>query len=326
MQYTTLGKTGLKVSRIGFGGWGIGGGASTQQWKEMWKASDSHSRKSLQDAYEQGINFYDTALAYANGHSERLIAQTLKDKNIIVATKVPPLDNHWPAQNKDINQVFPKDYILEKARSSFRNLGGKSIDILQLHVWLDNWFDSNVWREAFAILKKEGIANYFGISINDHDPNSALKIVESGEIDTVQVIYNIFDQSPKDKLLPLARKKNVGIIARVPLDEGSLGGTFTKKTLFNDWRKDYFTPERLKTTVDKVNEIKNKLERENRTMAQIALKFCLLDDGADVAIVGMRNPNHVEENIKSLEINLTDGEIEYLKVQKWLRNFYPEDV
>lgn len=326
MQYTTLGKTGLKVSRIGFGGWGIGGGAQIQRWKDMWKANDILSKKSLVEAYECGVNFFDTALGYANGHSERLIAETLKGKDIIVATKVPPLDGHWPAQNKDINQVFPKGYIIEKAKESFRNLGEKPIDILQLHVWLDDWFTSNVWRKAFDVLKKEGIVKYIGVSINDHDPNSALKIVESGEIDTIQVIYNIFDQSPKDKLFPLAKEKNIGIIARVPLDEGSLSGTFTYETAFNDWRRDYFTPERLKITVDNVNEIKNTLTNDHRTMTQIALKFCLLDDGADTAIVGMRNPNHVDENIKSLEINLIPEEIEYLKSQKWLRNFYPEDV
>lgn len=326
MQYTTLGKTGLKVSRIGFGAWGIGGGAPVLRWKDMWKADDKLSKQSLLAAYEAGVNFFDTALGYADGHSERLIAETLTEKDIIVATKVPPLDGHWPAQNKDINQVFPKDYIIEKARTIYKNLGNKTIDVLQLHVWLDDWFDSNVWREAFAALKKEGVAKFFGVSINDHDPNSALKVVDSGEIDTIQVIYNIFDQAPKDKLFPLARKRNIGIIARVPLDEGSLSGTFDYHTTFNDWRKDYFTPERLKQVVDKVEKIKNKLVDGDRTMAQIALKFCLLDDGADVAIVGMRNPTHVPENIKSLDVNLSQEEIEYLQNQRWIRNFYPKDV
>ncbi|MBI2011162.1 aldo/keto reductase [Candidatus Daviesbacteria bacterium] len=326
MQYTTLGKTGLRISRIGFGTWGIGGGAPVLHWKDMWKADDKLSKQALLNAYRVGVNFFDTALEYADGHSERLIAETLAGKDIIVATKIPPLDGHWPAQNKDINQVFPKDYIIEKARISYKNLGSKTIDILQLHVWLDDWFDSNVWREAFAVIKKEGVAKFFGISVNDHDPNSALKIVDSGEIDTIQVIYNIFDQAPKDELFPLARKRNVGIIARVPLDEGSLGGTFDYQTTFNDWRKDYFTPERLKEVVDRVKQMKNKLASTNRTMAQIALKFSLLDDGADVAIVGMRNPTHVLENTKSLDINLSKEEIEYLKNQRWIRNFYPEDV
>ncbi|OGG03663.1 hypothetical protein A2W14_04075 [Candidatus Gottesmanbacteria bacterium RBG_16_37_8] len=326
MEYTILGKTNLKISKIGFGAWGIGGGAPVLRWKDMWKADDKLSKQSLMNAYENGVNFYDTALAYAEGHSERLIVEVLGDKNIIIATKVPPLDGHWPAKNKDINQVFPKEYVIEKARESYKNLDKRKIDIFQLHVWLDDWFESNVWREAFDILKKEKIAKFFGISINDHNPNSALKIVDSGEIDTIQVIYNIFDQSPANKLFPLARKKNIGIIARVPLDEGSLSGTFTYETTFNDWRKDYFTTERLKTTVDKVNEIKKKLERPNRSMVQIALKFCILENSADVAITGMRNPNHVNENIKSPEIKLNSEEIEYLKKQRWIRNFYPEDI
>lgn len=326
MQYTTLGKTGLRVSRIGFGGWEIGGGAPVLRWKDMWKADDRLSKLSLMEAYENGINFFDTALAYEDGHSERLIAEVLKDKDIIIATKVPPLDGHWPARNKDINKVFPKDYIIEKAKESYKNLGERTIDLLQLHVWLDGWFDSNTWREAFGVLQRGGIAKFFGVSINDHDPNSALQLVDSGEVDTIQVIYNIFDQSPKNKLFPLARKRNIGIIARVPLDEGSLSGTFDYETTFNDWRKDYFMPERLKITVDKVKQIKSKLVNSKRTMAQIALKFCLLEGGADVAIVGMTNPNHVKENSGSINIAFTKEEIEYLKNQRWIRNFYPEDV
>ena len=292
----------------------------------MWKANDELSKQSLLKAYEMGINFYDTALAYADGHSERLIANTLKGKEIIVATKVPPKDGHWPAQNKNINEVFPKDWILDKARESYKNLGNKTIDILQLHVWRDDWFDSNVWREAFAQLKKEGVARYFGVSINDHDPNSALKIVESGEIDTIQVIYNIFDQSPKNKLFPLARKNNIGIIARVPLDEGSLGGTLTVETTFDDWRKDYFIPERLKIVVERVNAMKNKLVNPKRTLPQMALKYCILENGADTAIVGMRNPGHVVENIKSIDVELNAEEITFLDNQRWDRNFYPEDI
>src|SRR4030067_2702513 len=179
MEYTILGKTNLKISKIGFGAWGIGGGAPVLRWKDMWKADDKLSKQSLMNAYENGVNFYDTALAYAEGHSERLIVEVLGDKNIIIATKVPPLDGHWPAKNKDINQVFPKEYVIEKARESYKNLDKRKIDIFQLHVWLDDWFESNVWREAFDILKKEKIAKFFGISINDHNPNSALKIVDS---------------------------------------------------------------------------------------------------------------------------------------------------
>ncbi|MCR4277346.1 MAG: aldo/keto reductase [Candidatus Roizmanbacteria bacterium] len=326
MEYTILGKTNLKISRIGFGGWGIGGGAPVLRWKDMWKADDKLSKQSLLNAYKNGINFFDTALVYADGHSERLIKDTLGDKDIIIATKVPPLDGHWPAKNKDINKVFPTDYIIEKAKESYVNFGKKTIDLLQLHVWMDDWFDSKNWRNAFTTLKKEGIIKFVGVSINDHDPNSALKIVESGEIDTIQVIYNIFDQSPQDKLFPLAQKNNVGIIARVPLDEGSLSGTFNYETTFNDWRKYYFTTDRLKMTVNKVNEIKSKLVNEKRTMSQIALKFCISDNGADVAIVGMRNPNHATENIKSVRINFVKEELNYLMKQRWIRNFYPEDV
>jgi len=326
MKYTILGKTNLNISRIGFGAWGIGGGAPFLRWKEMWKADDESSKRSLEKAYELGINFFDTALVYGDGHSERLIAQVLKGKDIIVATKVPPKNMHWPARKDiEISEVFPKDYIIKKAHESYKNLG-RVIDLLQLHVWTDNWFGNDDWREAFEELRGEGIARFFGVSVNDHDPDSVMKLVESGEIDTIQVIYNIFDQSPRDKLFPQARKNKIGIINRVPLDEGSLAGTFTSETKFNDWRKYYFTPDRLKLTVDKVNSIKNKIATKGRTMAQISLKFCVDKGGADVAIVGMRDPHHVEENVKGVDIEFTEQEMESLRNQRWLRNFYPEDI
>lgn len=326
MQYTKLGKTNLSVSRVGFGAWGIGGGAPTLRWKDMWKAEDSISQESLRTAYKEGVNFFDTALAYADGHSERLIAETLGGKDIIIATKVPPLDGHWPARDKNIDNVFPKEYILQKARESYKNLGGRTIDILQLHVWLDDWFATSSWREAFAELKKEGVARYFGVSINDHQPDSALRLVESGEIDTIQVIYNIFDQSPRDTLFPVARKRNIGIIARVPLDEGSLGGALRETTTFNDWRKGYFTPGRLKEVVARVNRLKERLVTPERTLAQIALHFCTIDDGADTAIVGMRDPIHTRENVRSASVRLTESERAFLHTQRWIRNFYPEDI
>lgn len=314
MEFTTLGKTMLHISRVGFGGWGIGG--------DMWKTDEKQAKQSLIRAYKNGVNFFDTALYYGNGYGERLIKNTLKNQNIIVATKIPPLDDKWPPTNKNINEVFPKNYIIQKAKESYENLGRKTLDILQLHVWLDDWFNSDTWRKAFSLLKKEKIVRFFGISINRHDPDSALRIVDSGEIDTIQVIYNIFDQSPKNKLFPLARKKNIGIIARVPLDEGSLSGNFTENTVFDDWRINYFTPDRLKLVIQKVNIIKERLVNHKRTMAQIALKFCILKNAADIVIVGMRNPNHVSENIKSIDINLSDNEIQFLNEQKWIRNYY----
>ncbi len=323
MEYIILGKTKLRVSRIGFGGWGIAGGAPIHPWKDMWKADDTTSKQSLQLAYTEGINFFDTALVYIDGHSERLIAHTLKGKNIIIETKVPPLDGHWPAFNKDIRQVFPKKHIIDKAMESYVNLGRRTIDILLLHGWLDDWYYSDEWREAFSVLKKERIARYFGVSVNEHNPASALLIADSGEIDVLQVIYNIFDQSPYDVLFPIARKKGVGIIARAPLDEGSLAGAFHANTVFDDWRKDYFTKERLPQTVERVNKIKKEMENKQRTMTQIALRFCLEKNGADVAIVGMRNPLHVKQNCQSVLVHFTKKELDFLKKQRWIRNFYP---
>lgn len=327
MEYTTFGKTGLRISKLGFGGWGIGGGAPVLRWADMWKADDEESKKSLKRALELGINFFDTAYVYADGHSERLIGEVFKDKDVIIATKIPPKNMHWPVQKGiDIKEVFPKDYIIEMAYKSFENFGKRTIDLLQLHVWTDTWVDVPDWQEAFKELKDKKIANFFGVSISNHDPGSVLKLADSGKIDTIQTIYNIFDQSSEDELFPIARKRNLGIIARVPLDEGSLGGKFSYDTTFNDWRKDYFTKERLKETVDRVNKLKEKFENEKRTIAEVALKFCLSNDDVDVVIPGMRQAKHVGENVKALDIKLTKNELAYLKKNKWDRNFYPTDT
>jgi len=327
MQYTILGKTNLHVSRIGFGAWGIGGGAPKLRWADMWKADDAKSKQSLMKAYELGINLFDTALVYGDGHSERLIAEVLKGKDIVVVTKVPPKNMHWPALSTyDIKDVFPKDHVIEKTHESFKNLGNRTIDVLLLHVWTDSWIDKDDWRQAFSELKKEGIVKFIGVSVNDNDPDSVLKLAQSNEVDVIEIVYNIFDQQAADKLTPLCKKNKIGIIARVPLDEGSLSGTFTYETTFNDWRKDYFTKERLKITVDRVNEIKNKLVTPHRTITQIVLKFAISENGADATITGMRNPDHVLENVKSVDIELTDEEMEYLRSQRWIRNFYPPDV
>jgi aryl-alcohol dehydrogenase-like predicted oxidoreductase len=321
MEYTTLGRTGLKISKIGFGAWGIGGGTKKFTWDGMWKADDAESEKSLREAYEQGITFYDTAFEYGDGHSERLINKVLSGKDIVVATKVRPLDLRWPATNKNIEKVFPKQYILDSARESYKNLG-RTIDVLQLHVWLDDWMDSKNWREAFVELKKEGIVRYVGVSINDHDPDSALKIAASGEIDTIQVIYNIFDQSPEDQLFGIAKANNVGIIARVPLDEGGLSGKLSYSSTFSDFRKKYFQGSRLKEVVDRAEAIKKHLVNDKRTLPQIALKFCIREGAADVVIPGMRNSKHVGENIQSLNIELSAEDLSCLKEQRWVRNFY----
>ncbi|MGH9558193.1 MAG: aldo/keto reductase, partial [Bryobacteraceae bacterium] len=189
MRYRPLGRTGIEVSEVGYGSWQIGG--------TMWKgAIDEESRAALRRAFELGLNFIDTALAYGDGHSEELIGEAIRSAphRIYVATKVPPKNRLWPARpGIGIDQVFPYDYVIQSTEQSLRNLKLETLDIQQLHVWNPEWIAREEWRRALEDLKKSGKAGFVGISINDHDPDSAIELIDTGVIDTVQVIYNIFD-------------------------------------------------------------------------------------------------------------------------------------
>src|SRR4051794_21473344 len=202
MRYRKLGRTGVEVSEVGYGAWGIGG----NQWKG---ATDDESVQALRRALELGLNFIDTALAYGEGHSERLVGSVVKTApgRVFVATKVPPKNRIWPAApGSRIEDVFPYDYIIESTETSLRNLGLDTIDLQQLHVWDPGWIHRDEWKRAFDDLRRAGKVRFLGISINDHQPDTALEIVANGLIDTVQVIYNIFDQSPQRNLFAAVEK------------------------------------------------------------------------------------------------------------------------
>ncbi len=314
MKYRILGKTGLKVSEIGFGCWEIGGG--------KWDSSDAKSRESLRKAADNGVNFFDTAFSYGKGHSEMLVGELAKEHEIIVATKIPPKSQVFPfVDRSNIENVFPKKHILEFAQKSYENIGKRTVDILQLHLWRDSWTDEPCWAEAFEKLRDEGIASHFGVSVNNHEPNSAIKLVNSEKIESVQVIYNIFEQSPEYELFEACKKNNVGVIARVPFDEGSLTGKFTEETKFSDWRKNYFAGEKLKEVVKRVEALRW-LENKNRTLAQAALQFCLHHPAVSSVIPGSTNPKHAEENTKASDGRLSEEDLEKLKTHRWVRNFY----
>ncbi len=319
MERRALGRTGLKVSEIGFGCWGIG--------KGMWKAEDATSRLALQEALGCGMNFFDTAFVYGNGHSESLVAaETAGEKGVVIASKVPPKNREWPARlDAPIGEVFPEEYVYEMGMRSFENLGRRKMDILQLHVWSDRWTDEPAWRRAFARLKDEGACDFFGVSVNDHAPGTAVKLAKSGFVDSLQVIYNIFDQSPEDELFDAARENGVGIIARVPLDEGSLSGKFTEGTRFDDWRSRYFTPERMPEVVRRVEALRKLLEKPGRTLPQAALAFCLSNKAVSSVIPGMRTLEHVRANAAVSGMRLSKGELSEIKKHRWDRNFYGKD-
>ena len=318
MRTRVLGRTGIEVSEIGYGAWGIGG--------KMWLGgTDDESIGALKRAFELGLNFIDTALVYGEGHSERLVGQ-IAPANVYIATKVPPKNYLWPARpGIAIADVFPYDHIMRSTEQSLRNLDRESVDLQQLHVWNPEWIDDDGWRRAFEDLKKSGKVRFVGVSINDHQPDSAIELIKTGLIDTVQVIYNIFDQSPEVRLLPLALELNIGVLARVPLDEGALTGTVDENTTFpeGDFRNRYFKGDRKKQVVEHVNALKKDLEGIEGSLPQIALRFCLSNLAVSTVIPGMRSVRNVEANIAASDAGPLPLDIRaILKQHAWDRNFY----
>jgi aryl-alcohol dehydrogenase-like predicted oxidoreductase len=321
VKYRPLGSTGIEVSEIGYGAWGIGG----SQWGG---ADDDESIQALHRAIDLGLNFVDTALAYGDGRSERLVGQVVRERaeTINVATKVPPKNLIWPAPpGVAVEEVYPADHVRACAERSLANLGLERIDLLQLHVWSDEWADQGDWRDAVEELRSAGKIAFFGISINDHQPDNALRAIETGAIDTVQVIYNVFDQSPEDELFPACREHGVGVIARVPLDEGGLTGRIGPDTEFaaDDFRASYFRGERLGELTERVNAIAADLGIASDELAEIALRFVLSEPTVSTVIPGMRSVRNVERNVAVSDgRGVPEGWRDRLRAHRWVRNFY----
>ncbi len=321
MNYRRLGKTGLEVSEIGYGAWGIAGDA----WLG---AKDEESLKALNLAVDRGLNFIDTALAYGEGHSEKLVGKVVEERDeiIYVATKIPPKNRIWPAPDGiAVEEVFPGDYVRECTEQSLSNLGLDAIDVQQFHVWQDDWVGQGDWLDAIEDLKREGKIRHFGVSINDHQPSNAVRLIETGVVDTVQVIYNVFDQSPEDELFPACQEHDVGVIVRVPFDEGALTGRITPDTTFEegDFRNDYFRGERKREVYDRVRAIVSELGVSEDEIAEIALRYILSHPAVSTVIPGMRSVRNVERNMAVGDgEGLPKDQVQILKNHRWVRNFY----
>ena len=321
VNYRKLGATGLEVSEVGYGAWGIAGDA----WLG---AEDERSLEAMNRAVDLGLDFIDTALAYGGGHSERLVGKILaeRDETIHVATKVPPKNQTWPAPDGiPPEEVFPGVYVKECTEQSLQNLGIEAIDVQQLHVWQDDWVGRGDWLEAIEDLKKEGKMRFFGVSINDHQPENALRLIETGVVDTIQVIYNVFDQSPEDELLPTCREHGVGVIVRVPFDEGALTGRITPDTTFEegDFRNHYFRGDRKRDVQDRVRAIVSELGASEGEIAEVALRYILSHPAVSTVIPGMRSVRNVERNMAVGDgRGLPEDQVQALKNHRWVRNFY----
>jgi aryl-alcohol dehydrogenase-like predicted oxidoreductase len=316
MQYRTFGRTGWSVSEIGYGMWGVAG----------WTGSDdAQSLDSLDRAVELGCNFFDTAFAYGEGHSERLLSRLVQshpEAGIRVATKIPPKNRVWPSRRGfSIDDVFPADYIREMTERSLENLGLDTIDLQQFHVWEDAWAHDGRWQKAVESLKAEGLVRAIGVSVNRWEPANVLNTLRTGLIDAVQVIYNVFDQSPEDELFPECRERNIAVIARVPFDEGSLTGTLTRDSSWpdGDWRNTYFVPENLQASVARAEALRP-LVPEGMSMPELALRWILESSAVSTIIPGMRKRHHVEANIGASDgQSLSASLCKSLKSHRWDR-------
>jgi aryl-alcohol dehydrogenase-like predicted oxidoreductase len=301
MNYRRFGRTGWNVSEIGYGMWGMAG----------WTGSDdAESLDALQRAVDLGCNFFDTAWAYGDGHSEELLGKILRanknnsavggpDKKLYAATKIPPKNRRWPARPEySLEDSYPPDYIFEYVDKSLHNLGVDTLELIQFHTWEDGWLDDERLARAIEKLRSSGKVRAVGISQNRWEPANGIRAVRAGLVDAVQIIYNIFDQNPEDELFPACRENSVAVIARVPFDEGSLTGTLTldSKWPWNDWRSTYFVPENLKASVTRADALKP-LVPAGSTLPEMALRFILNNPDVSAIIPGMRKIRNVEANL-----------------------------
>ena len=327
MKTRSLGRTGYVVSELGFGAWGLGA--------DMWRGvAERDARAALREAIDRGITFFDTALAYGAGHSERLIGEVLRDeiraRRVVVATKVPPLNEEWPGKaSRPLAKVFPARHISASAERSLKHLGVEALALLQLHVWHDAWLDDPDWQasyERIVQLKREGKVLHWGISINDHAPETALRVLADPVFETAQVIYNIYDRSPERALFRLAKTKPLGIIARVPFDEGALTGQIRADTVFpdGDWRAEYFSGDRPAEVERRTAGLSKLLDDQVRTLPELALRFCLSAPQVSTVIPGMRRAPHVHDNVAAADHGpLPPGLLAKLDAHAWEKNWYP---
>ena len=325
MKYRKLGRTGYEVSEMAHGLWGMSGWSGSE---------DQESLDSLQLASDLGCNFFDTAWAYGQGKSDGLLGEILARnpsppnpaKRLYAASKIPPLNGKWPARSAyKYQDVFPADHVFKHTDLILKQLRTNSIDLLQFHVWDDSWTDEPEFRTTVEKLRRDGRIRSFGLSLNRWEPENGLRALRTGLVDVVQVIYNIFDQAPEDKLFPVCEELNIGVIARVPLDEGSLGGKMTPQTTFpeGDWRAMYFAPKNLVPTLERVDKLKAILPAE-MTLPEMALRFILSNPAVSTIIVGMRKLDHVRQNIAMSDAGPLDATLlGKLKSHRWDRKPQP---
>jgi aryl-alcohol dehydrogenase-like predicted oxidoreductase len=311
-----FGRLGWQVGEIGYGMWGLAG----------WTGSDDdETRAALDRAVALGCNFFDTAAAYGDGVSERVLGELVRrhpDRRLYTATKIAPKNRQWPARpDAKLDDVFPADYIRASIERSLAHLGTSAIDLIQFHVWDDAWAGDERWQRALDDARREGLVRGIGISVNRWEPSNVVRALRTGVVDAVQVIYNVFDQNPEDELFPLCRELGVAVIARVPFDEGTLTGTLTKQSKWpaGDWRNSYFVKENLDASVDRAERLRPVIPA-GMSMPELALRFILANRDVATIIPGMRRIRHVEANLAASDGRALDPALHArLREHRWDR-------
>ena len=317
MNYRRFGRTDWLVSEVGYGLWGMGG----------WTGSDDkESLQALQRSVDLGCNFFDTAWAYGQGHSEGLLGKLIRQNpgvRLYTATKIPPKNFKWPSRREfTLDDCFPPHHIEDFVHRSLKNLGLPSMDLIQFHTWEDGWVADDRWANKLDELKRQGLIGAVGISSNRWEPWNGVQAVRSGLVDAVQVIYNIFDQNPEDELFPACDAHDVAVIARVPFDEGTLTGTLTKDSTWpvGDWRNSYFVPQNLNPSVERADALKPIAAAAGLTLPDMAMRFILNNASVSTIIPGMRKLRHVEANLAASDAGpLPDNLHVQLRSHRWDR-------
>jgi aryl-alcohol dehydrogenase-like predicted oxidoreductase len=318
MKYRPLGKSGISVSEIGFGAWAIGGAMDVQGMPVGWgRTDDAQSMAAMERSRDLGVNFFDTSDVYGNGHSEELIGKCVKLKDCFIATKV---GNKITATSavKD----FSPAHIRTALERSLKRLHRETIDLYQLHNPPPEIWKSDEVFEHLGQLKSEGKIRLAGVSISTME--EGIHLIEKRKVDCLQVLYNILNQEPAKQLIPLAQKRGVGIVVRVPLASGLLTGKFSANASIpkDDNRSNYLNPKRLQEALSRVERVQELARNSGLTLAQLALAFILKTSPANVPIPGAKNTKQAEENISAAGLLLDDALFAKIKEEVGDYNFF----
>ncbi len=320
MQIAAFPRNGRQVSRLGFGAMGLAGWFGNYSDKDL-IASVLHS-------LESGIDFIDTARAY--GRSEELLARALKlwkGDAPFIASKINPLgaNTKWGCP-LPVETIFPQGHITREIDLSLQTLGVERIDLMQLHVYWATWGVEGYWLDELDEARAAGKIDLIGISIPDHRHDVALPLVESGRIDSVQTIVNIFDPFAGDCLIPYCQRHGVGVIARCILDEGGLTGFLAPDMVFTntDFRSHYFDSVGRDIYLNRVDALRQFIPAHGSSLAALAIKYVLAHPGVTTAISSMHVQQYADENIDATrEPPLSPAIVETLRLHhRWTRNFY----